>query len=444
MFIQNLVKARSHIIFLLAVISAFALVSSLDNISSANVHESPDNLQSTFDYSASSGLPLAKHRPLTNREMQWAETAWRYFENNTVPHTGLVNSVDRYQATTMWDTASYLMALIAAERLSIIDPQQFELKSRQLLQTLATLPLYNDQLPNKSYNTESAAMVDYNNQSTAAGIGWSAIDISRLIVPLQSLLWNHPHLAPQVTDVTTNWDLSALVNNGELIGALNDPNSDNRVTLVQEGRLGYEEYAARALQLRGLNAEIALDYFNTTGYLNIYGNAIPFDTRSPEVLDAHNFVTSEPFILAALETGWDRTTREFGTRLYRAQMQRYQSTGLLTAVSEDHLDREPWFVYNSVIADGQKWTALTEQGQQDNKLKTLSTKAAFSWHAIFDTDYTAELIDAVENNFDAARGWYAGIYEDDATSNTAITANTNAVVLMSLAYVKNGTLLRPL
>ena len=34
MFMQNLAKARSHIIFLLAVISAFAIVSSLDNFSS--------------------------------------------------------------------------------------------------------------------------------------------------------------------------------------------------------------------------------------------------------------------------------------------------------------------------------------------------------------------------------------------------------------------------
>jgi len=444
MFMQNLVKARSHIIFLLAVISAFAIVSSLDNLSSANIPTSPESLRHTLDYSASRALPLASHRPLSDTELQWAETAWRYFENNTVEQTGLANSVDGYQATTMWDTASYLMALIAAERLSLLDTSQFEQKTRQALRTLATLPLYNNQLPNKSYNSNSAAMVDYNNQPSVGGIGWSAIDISRLIVPLQALLWNHPQLASEVTNVTARWDLSALVNNGELIGAMDNAAGEKKFTLVQEGRLGYEEYAARALQLRGLNAEIALDYFDNASYLNVYNSAIPFDNRTAEALDAHNFVTSEPFILAALETGWDRHTREFGTRLFNAQRQRYQNTGLLTAVSEDHLDKAPWFIYNSVVADGQEWKAITESGEQDDKLKTLSTKAAFSWHAIFATDYTAKLVNALSGNFDRNKGWYAGIYEHDSTSNTAITANTNAVVLMSLAYIQSGTLLRPL
>jgi hypothetical protein len=311
----------------------------------------PDSQRHSFDYSASKEMPLASHRKLTTNELQWAATAWRYFEQNTVEQTGLANSVDGYNATTMWDTASYLMALIAAERLSLIDAEKFEQKTVQALKTLASLPLYNDQLPNKSYNTVSVAMVDYKNNTSEAGIGWSAIDISRLIIPLQSLLWNYPNLAPLVTDVTSSWDLSALVENGELIGAIDNSDSKDRVTLVQAGRIGYEEYAARALQLRGLNAEIALDYFNTTSYMDVYGNAIPFDNRSPEALDAHNFVTSEPFMLAALETGWDRPTREFGSRLLRAQMQRHAHTGLLTAVSEDHLDRAPWFVYNSVVAD---------------------------------------------------------------------------------------------
>ena len=48
------------------------------------------------------------------------------FENNYQPETGLVNAVDTYPSTTMWDTASYMGALMAAYELRIIDKQVFD------------------------------------------------------------------------------------------------------------------------------------------------------------------------------------------------------------------------------------------------------------------------------------------------------------------------------
>ena len=50
-----------------------------------------------------------------------AQVAWKYFENNTQPETGLANAVDKYPSTTMWDTASYLGALVSAYELGIIE-----------------------------------------------------------------------------------------------------------------------------------------------------------------------------------------------------------------------------------------------------------------------------------------------------------------------------------
>ncbi len=443
---QNLVRARSHIVFLLAVLSAFGIVASLDTLSCATGPATMPDASRPLEYVYSSTLPLAEHRPLTGLETQWARTAWRYFENNTIAETGLVNSVDGYTATTIWDTASHLMALIAAERLQLLSQQQFDRRTGRLLKTLASLPLFNDQLPNKSYNTLTASMVDYANQPVDDGIGWSAIDIARLLVPLQSLMWNHPHLAGLVRDVTGHWNIDALVVKGELSGATvsgRNTAAEEPFMRVQEGRLGYEEYAARALQLYGVNAEIALDYFHAIDYRELYDIAVPMDSRTVEELEAHNFITSEPFVLAALESGWDRPTREFASRIYTAQYQRYQHTGILTAVSEDHLDQAPWFVYNSVLADGRGWQAMTETGHSNDELKTLSTKAAFAWHAIFNTEYTGLLVAGLTDSYIEDKGWFAGVYEQDSSDNKAITANTNAVVLMSLAYTRHGTLLRP-
>jgi len=43
---------------------------------------------------------------LCHADLEIAKTAWKYFENNYNPETGLVNAVDNYPSTTMWDTGS--------------------------------------------------------------------------------------------------------------------------------------------------------------------------------------------------------------------------------------------------------------------------------------------------------------------------------------------------
>ena len=185
-FKQGLVRARSHIIFLTGLVTAFGMVGWLEGISMGNA-ATPEAI-----VAPSNDVSIAPTRALTAQEMQWAQTAWKYFQNNTVPATGLVNSVDNYPASTLWDTSSYLMAVIAAQRLGIIDQTEFDARIFKALDTLAKLPLFEGKLPNKSYNTVSLKMVDYTNQPSEKGIGWSAIDIGRLLVPLNVLTWHYP------------------------------------------------------------------------------------------------------------------------------------------------------------------------------------------------------------------------------------------------------------
>jgi hypothetical protein len=127
--------------------------------------------------------------------------------------------------------------------------------------------------------------------------------------------------------------------------------------------------------------------------------------------------------------------------MYRAQEERFRKTGIPTAVTEDHLDRPPYFAYNAVYSDGKTWNTVTEKGESLPALRTLSVKAAFGWHALYQSEYTARLIDAVADLHDEDKGWYAGRYEADGSANRALTANTNAVVLESLAYIAQGRLL---
>ena len=335
-FKEGLLHARPHIVFLLGLTAAFGLVIFLET------WHIDQGIRERLKIEETADIPVPQPAELSDREKQWGLIAWRYFENNFQPETGLVNSVDKYPASTMWDTASYLLALIAAQELEIIQHEEFDKRMTMALDALARLPLFDGQLPNKSYNTISLDMVNYQNEKTERGIGWSAIDIGRLLVPFNILVWNYPQYTEAVQNVMKRWDFSHMIRDGLMYGAAVD--KKDKTTYVQEGRIGYEEYGAKALSLAGLDVSQALNYQDFLRFVKIYGIKIPTDSRDPEKYHAHNYVVSENYILDGLEYGWDNISKEFAYRVYKVQEERFKHTGKLTAVSEDNIDQAPYFV----------------------------------------------------------------------------------------------------
>lgn len=443
-FRQNMIKARGSLVFLTGITIAFGTVYALERWNPQPV-VSPEPVAVQADSNTvvnlNSGNQSAprKHRDLTVEELEFATIAWQYFVKNTNTETGLVNSVSQYPAATLWDTSSYLLGLISAHRLGIVEQTEFNNRTRKLLETLADLPLFDQQLPNKSYSTIDATMVTYNNQATERGIGWSAIDIGRVLVPLNVLVWHYPEFAVDVNRVLAAWQLQAIVRDAQMYGAAVD--EKDQTIYLQEGRLGYEEYAAKSLMLAGMDLTLALDYEEHFKYVAVSGIDVGTDLRTPDRFDALNAVVSEPYVLDGLEFGWDRYSRSLSYSVYRAQQARYEQTGILTAVSEDHLDEAPYFVYNTVIANGKPWNTVTETGVDAAKYKSVSTKTVFGLHALFNTGYTQLLMDLVKESYDPAQGWYSGIYESTGEINESLTANTNGIVLESLHYIKYGPLL---
>lgn len=432
-FKNGLIHARSSIVFLLALVFCFGLVMVLD------AWMPSDNSGASPWPKASKGIPQTIHRDLTSQELAWAHVAWNYFERNYQPATGLVNSVDQYPASTMWDTGSYLLALISSEKLGVISREDFDTKMTKALDALRALPLFGGGLPNKSYNVVTLKMVDYKNTETPSGIGWSAIDLGRLFVPFNILVWHYPEHAEAVKQIIRAWNLNDAIDKGQLIGATVDKNG--RTVRVQEGRLGYEQYSAKSYSLMGLDVSVASTYTNFLHFVPIYGIEVPTDQRRPEEYHALNYVVSEPYILDGMEYGWDTVSREYAYRVFHAQEERFERLHILSAVSEDNLDRPPYFVYNTVYTNGKAWNAVTETGEDASKFKSLSTKAAFGWYALYNDSYTQRLIDRASTLNDPAKGWYAGEYESLGEKNRALTANTNAIVLESLCYRKFGSLL---
>ncbi|MBD0262925.1 MAG: DUF3131 domain-containing protein [Tolypothrix sp. Co-bin9] len=379
--------------------------------------------------------------PLTAEEQTYARTAWQYFVKNYQPATGFTNSTGGYPSGTLWDMGNYLMALNAARSLNLTDQADFDARLNKFLTTLSSLKLFEDALPNKVYNAATGEMVDYGNKPLPRGIGWSALDIGRMLAAFDVIRTCHPQYKDWLQGIVSKWQVGRSLKDEQLYGATVLP--DNKTLLVQEGRLGYEEYAARGYELWGYKAPKAID-FQPFKFVEINGVQIPVDTRDFKSTNANNYVVSESYILDGIEFGLQGELADYAARVLDVQKRRYDSTGQLTAVTEDNIDKEPYFLYNTIYANGEKWATITDNNQPYPQLRSISTKAAFGWRYLFpDNAYAEKLFDAVKDlKSPDDSGYYAGIYEETKQPNKALTGNTNGLILEILYYKARGN--RPL
>ncbi|MBI3248274.1 MAG: DUF3131 domain-containing protein [Deltaproteobacteria bacterium] len=383
------------------------------------------------DYTQSQDNPLdqAQHgfaTALSTIQPKLGNIAWRYFAANRQTNTGMFNSVHIYPFTTMWDLGSSLAGLASAEQLGVITSDYFHQSVRLLLETLQLMPLYNQELPNREYTTQTAKMTDLKNRASTLGSGWSAIDLGRLLIWLKIIAHWYPEHAEQIQAFVARWQFARLAANREMNGTIR---LDGAERLRQEGRLGYEQYAAMGFWLWGVELPNALD-LKETRITEVLGFRLPYDIRD------HAFLTSDPFFLAKLELG--AISPEFddlAQRLYLVQQKRWEQHNILTAVGEDAIDKQPWFVYNNVLFEGKPWHCVNNAGQPFPDYQNVSTKAALAWSALYPGSYAEALTRAVEGLVDERWGYYAGFYEKGGL-NKSLNINTNAIVLETLLYLK--------
>jgi hypothetical protein len=435
-FLRGLLAARSHLAFLVGLAAAFAVVRATARVG----HDPPPGGEEALAPLADR-FPLRARAPLGPRERDLALAAWSYFEANTDEGTGLTHSVRGYPSTTMWDVGSQLMAILAAEDLLVVSRAEARRRLERAIATLASLPLCERGLPNKAYHTRTLEMVRYDNTPAPGGIGWSALDVGRVLVPLALVARRAPELAPLVERVVARWNLDALSAGGGLRGATR--RVDGVLEMHQEGRLGYEQYAAKGLLAWGVPASAALDYRSHVAFREVGGQLVPHDTREPrDHGGTHAAVLSEPWVLDGLEFGLDDRTAALARAVLAAQERRFARTGRLTAVSEDALDRPPGFAYSAVLNGRDAWVAFSPDGTPAPGSLGFSAKAAVGWAVLFDAPYADRLLDAAAE-LRAPGGLHAGRYDATGAVNGVLSLNTNAVVLEALAYRVHGPFFRP-
>ncbi|MEM7241013.1 MAG: DUF3131 domain-containing protein, partial [Pseudomonadota bacterium] len=199
-----------------------------------------------------------KPEPLSEEELGYARTAWSYFAQNLHPETGLVPSVRNFKSMTLWDEGGYFLALISAHRLGLVSRAETSDRLLKAFSALSKLPLLNIRLPNKAYNIEQLIMTDYANKPQPQGIGCSALDIMRLMSGLLVATQEFPELTPLVQLIVQRWDLAKLAKD-QRFSCVALLHKKHKAT-VQEGRIGYEQYAGVTGKLLGLPVDLAYQY----------------------------------------------------------------------------------------------------------------------------------------------------------------------------------------
>jgi Protein of unknown function (DUF3131) len=362
-----------------------------------------------------------------------ARVAWRYVEQQSHPETGMVSSVVGYPYTTVWDLASSLAALYCADQLDIIEGEDYDRRLRRLLGTMQRMPLFEGRAFNKNYSTERATMVDRDNRDTRRGVSVTVTDMGRLLIWLKIIGATQPQYAATVDSIAHRFDLQRFVREGYLYGEALD--RLGRLQPYQEGRLGYEQYAAAGFELWGAQARRSLDLLHNAQEVSVLGIPLLADRRRGEHL------ASEPFVLMGLELGWYPELRNQAWRMLAAQEARFRQTGAITVASEDAINQAPYFLYYSVFTDGRPFVVMDPEGRAGDFPRTVSTKAAFAWHALLPSAYTWQAVQAVAAAAGGS-GWGSGVYEATPSRSTgAENVNTAAVVLESALYYMRG---RPL
>jgi hypothetical protein len=395
----------------------------------------------------------SRHGALTEREMAIARQAWKYFETYTQEKTGLANSVGRFPSTTLWDTASYVSGAVAAYELGIIPKSDFDKRMYKLLGTFRGLKLFRGELPNKVYHTETAEMVNYANKP--GEIGFSALDLGRFLVWMRILKDRYPYLSNSIDGVLLRWNYSHVIDEeGTLYGSR--VGKKGETVYVQEGRLGYEEYAAKGFMLWGFKPTAARRA-QPLATIPICGVSVPYDARDPRVYQTQNYVVTEGYILDGLELNWDLPDdtisddathsdgwrAEFADRIYKVQQCRYDTTGMMTARSEHNVQGGPFFVYDTIFSSGYAWNTLSPRGDYSPDYAAVSTKAAFGLWALWETHYTDLLFETIADLFDEERGYYEGLLENGSGPIEIFTANNNGILLAALLYKAEGKILTP-
>ncbi|HUG52919.1 MAG TPA: DUF3131 domain-containing protein, partial [Vicinamibacteria bacterium] len=256
--------------------------------------------------------------------------------------------------------------------------------------------------------------------------GWSPTDLGRLFLWLRIVADRDPDLAPAAEAAVRRTRTEGVLRDGFLWGRTV---AGRRARDFQEGRIGYEQYAAAGFAAWELPVHHAQALSRYALPMRVLGQPVLADLRGDDRL------TSDPLVLLGMEVGWDGEGERLARGVLAAQEERWRRSGRVTIVGEDALPLPPhYFYYYCVYSHGREFAVdVQDPGAVVEGPRWVSAKNAFAWHALLPSDYTRLAVRAVRAA-GGRRGWAGGVYEEGGRSTGGESVNTQAVILEAALY----------
>lgn len=368
--------------------------------------------------------------------MDAARSSWNFVNSITEPSTGLARAHAGYSYVTLWDIAGVIAANYVAHELAFINDDTYDAHISRILATLSTVDLFENAAFNRIYDAKTGRMVD--NASPAklstVGAGYSSVDMGRLLIWLRVISLRQPKYASQATQIVRRLNFKKLLDDGRLHAVDVSPNGRSHDDFLEQ-EIGYQQYALSGFAMWGGRVDRdALDVQRDVAKIKIY------DVQLLTNNSGNDRVTSEPFIMIGIETGFrsPQLARQ-AAQVLAAQQARYQKNGIVTAVTEDAMPDPPYyFYYYSLWHNNQPF--VVEGPGKDKEVdrpRWVSSKAAFGWNAVFPSPYTQLLLRTVQPAR-TANGWGGGVYEGTQRATGIPSLNTAAIIMESALYRIRG------
>lgn len=372
---------------------------------------------------------------LREHELQQdAAKAWSYFEWGARTFGGLVpstaweenGSLRGYEFATMWDLGSNLLALISAERLGIIDTNNFEESAVRLLKFIdaekfefqqARLPLLERSL----------------SSSETSHRGFDTADTGRLLIALRALD-KHTGGAFGIRPMVESWGLEATLVDSKCHDV------SQRGRLKPKHDTSYANYFAAGYRLWGFDVSPVFDWPSPDTNMD---QAV----RTYRAMAQRGRIASEPHLTEEMELGGTPHGRLAIDLLLNAQIEHHARTGSFVCRSEIPIPGEPYFTYQGYqlnddggefVVDAPKASAIAALNRRGD-VRYLSTKAAYLLYVLRPGTYSRGLMGHMRPRLSTGLpGLPSGVHEISGEAMPLTDINTNAVVLEAIAHALGG------
>lgn len=361
-----------------------------------------------------------------------ANLAWSYIARHTRDDTGLCPGTAQggsgtsviSNAVTLWDVASQVNGIIAAQNLDLIEVADAQRRIKQLLDALPTITIDGYRLPPALFNAATLRPLRS---------GYDACDTGRFLIALARAEAVGLVSAIDTQVLLSSWDLGPTIRQAH-------PYSYTQRGWQDTFASHCTHYIRHGFAYAGLTVDTPYPSLTTkaTG-----DDRIALLYRSAEL----GHVGPEPALLEVVEGLQSPEARYLADVLFDAQLRYFEETGKYRAVSEVPINAAPWFVYQGLRVDlpqSRCWiikstlssSNTTSDAGLENK-RMISTKAVFLSAATYPHPYCTELLALVRDRAKLPGfGYASGLREDDLTPMEGYSdLNTNGIILTAIDYM---------